>query len=238
MLIAATELLRASPRPRPAEVMDGLGGVLCRCTGYRKIVAAVLDAAGDAPQPLATPPAGAAVGARLAKLDGVPKLTGAERYGADAVPADALWLRIVRSPHDSAKVVLGDLGAVAAARPGVGRILTAADVPYNRVGIYPDVRDQPVLAEGVVRYRGDPVVALVGTREAVTALHDEDLPIRYEPLPPVLGLDEAPRAGCPPGPRRDRGQQADRGRGRARRCPSGAGRLRGDGARAFRDRLR
>ena len=69
--------------------MDGLGGVLCRCTGYRKIVAAVLDAAGDAPQPLSTPPPGAAVGARLAKLDGVPKLTGAERYGADAVPADA-----------------------------------------------------------------------------------------------------------------------------------------------------
>ena len=197
MLIAATELLRASPRPRPAEVMDGLGGVLCRCTGYRKIVAAVLDAAGDAPQPLRTPPAGTAVGARLAKLDGVPKLTGAERYGADAAPADALWLRIVRSPHASARVVLGDLAALAVARPGLERVLTAADVPYNRVGIYPDLRDQPVLAEGVVRYRGDPVVALVGTREAVVAVRDEELPIRYEPLSPVHGLDEARTPGAP-----------------------------------------
>ncbi len=197
MLIAATELLRASPRPRPAEVMDGLGGVLCRCTGYRKIVAAVLDAAGDGPLPLAAPPAGAAVGARMPKPDGMPKLTGAERYGADTVPADALWLRIVRSPHDSARVTLGDLEAVAAARPGVERVLTAADVPYNRVGIYPDLRDQPVLAEGVVRYRGDPVAALVGTRQAVTAVRDEDLPIRYEPLPPVRGLDEARTPGAP-----------------------------------------
>ena len=197
MLIAATELLRASPRPSPAEVMDGLGGVLCRCTGYRKIVSAVLDAAGDAPQPLSTPPAGAAVGARLAKLDGVPKLTGAERYGADAVPQDALWLRIVRSPHDSARVVLGDLAAAADARPGVERVLTAADVPSNRVGIYPDFRDQPVLAEGIVRYRGDPVVALVGTREAVTAVRDEDLPVHYEPLPPVYGLDEARAQAAP-----------------------------------------
>ena len=196
MLIAATELLRASPRPRPAEVMDGLGGVLCRCTGYRKIVAAVLDAAGDAPLPLEAPPAGAAVGARLAKLDGKPKLTGAERYGADAVPADALWLRIVRSPHDSASVVLGDLEAVAA-RPGLERIFTAADVPSNRFGIYPDLHDQPVLAEGVVRYRGDAVVALLGTRAAVTAVRDEDLPIRYEPLPPVRGLDEARAPGAP-----------------------------------------
>ncbi len=197
MLIAATELLRASPRPRPAEVMDGLGGVLCRCTGYRKIVAAVLDAAGDAPLPLEAPPAGAAVGARLAKLDGKPKLTGAERYGADAVPADALWLRIVRSPHDSASVALGDLEAVVAARPGLERILTAADVPFNRFGIYPDLHDQPVLAEGVVRYRGDSVVALLGTRAAVTAVRDEDLPIRYEPLPPVRGLDEARAPGAP-----------------------------------------
>ena len=197
MLIAATELLRASPRPHPAEVMDGLGGVLCRCTGYRKIVAAVLDAAGDAPLPLETPPAGAAVGARLAKLDGKPKLTGAERYGADAVPPDALWLRIVRSPHDSASVVLGDLEAVVAARPGLERILTAADVPFNRFGIYPDLHDQPVLADGVVRYRGDSVVALLGTRAAVTAVRDEDLPIRYEPLPPVRGLDEARAPGAP-----------------------------------------
>ena len=197
MLVAATELLRASPRPGAAEVMDGLGGVLCRCTGYRKIVAAVLDAAGDAPQPLGTPPSGAAVGARLAKLDGVPKLTGAERYGADAVPADALWLRIVRSPHDSARVVIGSLEESATDWPGMERVLTANDVPSNRVGIYPDLRDQPVLAEGVVRYRGDPVVALVGTREAVVAVRDDDLPIRYEPLPAVHGAGEAGTPNAP-----------------------------------------
>ena len=197
MLVAATELLRAPPRPGAAEVMDGLGGVLCRCTGYRKIVAAVLDAAGDAPQPLGTPPPGAAVGARLAKLDGVPKLTGAERYGADAVPADALWLRIVRSPHASARVVIGSLEESATDWPGMERGLTANDVPSNRVGIYPDLRDQPVLAEGMVRYRGDPVVALIGTREAVVSMRDDDLPIRYEPLPAVHGAGEAGAPNAP-----------------------------------------
>ena len=197
MLIAATEVLRASPRPSATEVMDRLGGVLCRCTGYRKIVAAVLDAAGDAPQPLTTPPPGAAVGIRLARLDGVPRLTGAEHYGADAVPQEALWLRVVRSPHDSARVVIGDLEAAPARWPGVARVLTAADVPSNRVGIYPDLRDQPVLTEGIVRYRGDPVVALVGTREAVVAVRDEDLPIRYEPLPTVHGLGEAQAPDAP-----------------------------------------
>jgi aerobic-type carbon monoxide dehydrogenase small subunit (CoxS/CutS family) len=44
-LLAATALLERNPRPDEAEVMDALGGVLSRCTGYRKIVQAVLAVA-------------------------------------------------------------------------------------------------------------------------------------------------------------------------------------------------
>ena len=43
------------------------------------------------------------VGASTAKVDGPAKLTGTERYGADAIPADALYLRVIRSPHASAR---------------------------------------------------------------------------------------------------------------------------------------
>src|SRR5579885_2471742 len=49
MLMAASDLLSRNPRPDEAAVLDALGGVLCRCTGYRKIVDAVLDLAGDVP---------------------------------------------------------------------------------------------------------------------------------------------------------------------------------------------
>ena len=44
LLVAATALLEKKPSPTEAEVQDALGGVLCRCTGYRKIIAAVMDA--------------------------------------------------------------------------------------------------------------------------------------------------------------------------------------------------
>ncbi|RVD34727.1 (2Fe-2S)-binding protein, partial [Mesorhizobium sp. M8A.F.Ca.ET.023.02.2.1] len=44
LLVAATALLDTKPRPTETEVQDALGGILCRCTGYRKIIAAVMDA--------------------------------------------------------------------------------------------------------------------------------------------------------------------------------------------------
>ncbi|MFZ2649753.1 MAG: (2Fe-2S)-binding protein, partial [Burkholderiaceae bacterium] len=44
MLMSAEALLRRKPQPSEADVLDALSGVLCRCTGYRKIVEAVLAA--------------------------------------------------------------------------------------------------------------------------------------------------------------------------------------------------
>src|SRR6201988_741018 len=45
MLVSATALLEKNSSPSESDVMDAIGGVLCRCTGYRKILAAILDAA-------------------------------------------------------------------------------------------------------------------------------------------------------------------------------------------------
>jgi aldehyde oxidoreductase len=192
MLMAATELLTATPRPTRAEVEDALGGVLCRCTGYGKIIDAVLavSRAGEA----AVPAAGHAVGARLARVDGGAKVTGRDLFGADAIPADALWLRVVRSPYARARFTLGDLAPL---RQRLVAVLTAADVPFNGYGIYPDIKDQPVLADGEVRHRGEAVLALVGERDEVLGVRDEDVPITWLPERPVMGIDAAMAADAP-----------------------------------------
>ena len=190
MLMAASSLLRQNPKPDRQQVLDALGGVLCRCTGYLKIIEAVLAVANGITTP--SPTIARAVGTRLAKVDGRAKVTGSEVYGADSAPDGALWLRVVRSPHARARFALDDITPLYTRFPGLVKILCAADIPGNNgFGIYPHIKDQPVLAEYIVRYRGDAVLALVGDKKTVTELSDDLLPIRWQPEPPVLGLDAA-----------------------------------------------
>ncbi|MBL8675075.1 MAG: molybdopterin-dependent oxidoreductase [Rhodospirillales bacterium] len=195
MLMSAAELLRRNAAPTREETLDALGGTLCRCTGYGKIVEAVMAAAGGVAPVVAAPEVGAAVGAavgaRVARVDGAGRVDGTEAFGADAIPADALWLRVVRSPHARATFTLGGLDAFRRAHPAIVATLTARDVPFNGFGIYPTIKDQPVLADGIARYRGEAVLALVGPRDAVLAVRDADLPIMWTPETPVIGIDAA-----------------------------------------------
>ncbi len=189
MLMSAESLLRANAAPSEAEVDEALAGVLCRCTGYRKIVEAVLAVAAgdvvDAPEPKA----GHAVGCRVARLDAPAKVTGSERFAADALPARTAssppWLamRVIRSPHSHAAFAIGDLTPLRLRWPGIVDVLTAADVPNNAFAIFPELRDQPVLADGIARFRGEAVLALVGDEAALAALPESDVPIRWTPLP-------------------------------------------------------
>lgn len=203
MLMAADDLLARTAQPSTADIHDGLGGVLCRCTGYRTIVEAVADVAagrrraGAGHAEAREAAGGSSVGSRLPKVDGIARVDGSAAYGADQPPGEYLVVRAVRSPHARARFTIGDLGPFLARHPGVVRVLTAADVPgQNRYGIYPEGKDQPALAEHVVRHRGEAVLALVGDAAAVEAIADADLPIAWEPLPPLASMDEATAPGA------------------------------------------
>src|SRR2546429_911741 len=191
MLIAATALLEKNRAPTENEVMDAIGGVLCRCTGYRKIITAVLDVEGGG-SVRATPDAGQAVGNRLVRLDGQGKVTGVEVYGADEIPDGALMIRVVRCPFHRARFRFGDLNGCVAENPGVSAVLTAKDVPgENRYGVISKFADQPVFAELEAHFRGEAVAAVVGTAEVVERLDLSSFPGFWGELAPRMTLDDA-----------------------------------------------
>jgi len=196
MLVSAASLLEKNRNPDEAEIADALGGVLCRCTGYRKIIDAVRF--GAARLDADPPSAGRAVGARIARLDGVPKVEGRELYGADDIPPDALFVRAIRSPHHRAEFHFGDLSGYLAAHPRVFKILTAADIPgRNLFGVIPPFADQPVFAVNEARFKGEAVAAIVGERQMVEDIDLAQFPITWTPREPSLSIEASLRSDAP-----------------------------------------
>ncbi|MEO8470137.1 MAG: molybdopterin cofactor-binding domain-containing protein [Chloroflexota bacterium] len=206
MLMAAEEVLEGLDAATEAQIADAIGGVLCRCTGYRKVVEAIAQATTQrAAQAAASVRAsasvvasGPAVGARLAKVDGIERVAGSAIYGADQPPAEFLVLRSVRSPHARARFRIGDLEPLRRRFAGLAMVLTAADIlGQNRYGIYATGKDQPALADGEVRHRGEAVLALVGDAATIEGIADADVPIEWEPLPIIGDMHAATAAGAP-----------------------------------------
>ncbi|MBZ9681077.1 MULTISPECIES: molybdopterin-dependent oxidoreductase [unclassified Mesorhizobium] len=198
LLVAASALLDTKPRPTETEVQDALGGILCRCTGYRKIITAVMEASLQAASlDFRLPRSGQAIGASPVRLDGVPKVTGAEKFGGDSFPAEALAVLVIRSPHHHAGFAFGDIDGWASSHSGITGVFTAADIPgKNCFGVIGPFADQPALAEGFARLRGEAVALVAGEREAILDLDLSDFPVRWTELPHVLQPGDAQAEGA------------------------------------------
>ena len=195
MMMAATALLRGTPSPDRGQVEDAIGGVLCRCTGYAKIVDAIMDTggvAGEAP----SPDTGAAVGAAVRRLDGHAKVNATEAFGADSWPQDALLVRAIRSPHFLADFSFGDLAGWQQGRPFITAIVTAADIRgVNAFGVIPPFADQPALAGATARFRGEAVALVIGAAEQLAAADLSDFPVAWQERDPALTVEAARRPG-------------------------------------------
>ncbi len=190
MMVAATALLRDTPDPSENEVKDALGGVLCRCTGYRKIIDAVMGRPGMAQD-------AGDIGQSARRLDGARKVTGVEIFGDDVAAPGTLRVRVVRSPFSHATFTFGDLEGFAARTEGIAAVLIAADIPgRNRFGVLPGFEDQPVFAEARTRFRGEAVAAMAGTEEALIRLADADFPVTWHEEAAIATLHDARAPGA------------------------------------------
>lgn len=194
MMVSAVSLLSKNPTPNADDVANALAGVLCRCTGYRKIIDAVV-AVGTKTLP---DDAQGHTGTGIRRLDGLQKVNGTEKFGDDVAPSDTLVIRVIRSPFHRAKFHFGDLETWTKENPGIETILTCADVKgENCFGVIPPFADQPVFAESEARFRGEAVAAVVGLARSIENFDESSFPVVWEERPSSMSVFEAMRTDAP-----------------------------------------
>jgi len=132
----------------------------------------------------------------VTRPDGPAKVRGEFTFSSDLVAPGMLYGKTLRSPHAHALIRSIDTTA-AAGMPGVRAILTAADLPGERLYSLHDPPDQPVLV-GVgeeVTFRGEQVAVVAADHPEQARLAAEAIVVDYQELPPVTDPVEALRRG-------------------------------------------
>ena len=145
------------------------------------------------------------LGTRPIRHDGLEKVTGQARYGADINLPGMLYAKILRSPHAHAHIKSIDTSR-ALALPGVKAVATSADLPQlsgrpvdvgEGASLNPRFLSNNILAAEKALYKGHAVAAVAAenshiAEEALALIH-----VDYEPLPPVLDGKKAMEPGAP-----------------------------------------
>ena len=129
------------------------------------------------------------IGKPLRKVDALAKTTGDTRYADDLELSRMLYGKLLRSPLPHARI-RGIKTDRAAKLKGVYAVITGTDLP-ERFGIMPSTQDEEALAGEKVRHVGDPVAAVAASSEAVAEESLKLIEVDYEPLKPILSIEEA-----------------------------------------------
>src|SRR3989441_346382 len=144
------------------------------------------------------------VGTRTIRPDGVDKVTGRARFGADFNLPGQLIGRVLRSPHPHARIISIDTSR-AEALPGVKAVITRDDfadqpsefIPAGEMMMnYKDVV-RNVMAREKALYEGHAVAAVAATSVAIARRALKLIDVKYEVLPHVIDVVEAMRPDAP-----------------------------------------
>lgn len=127
------------------------------------------------------------IGASIPRKDGRMKVIGRAKYGADINLYGQLHAAICHStcPHGWIKSIHTEK---AKAFPGVRAVIVGRDFPtcYGQF-----IADQPIIAIDKVRYRGEPVAAVVADTERIAREAVRLVEVEYDPLPVIDTMEDA-----------------------------------------------
>lgn len=198
MVMSAKSLLDVTPDPTGEDIRKAIRGNICRCTGYVKIVDAILLAAKMFRERLPVPPvpASAGVGEHFHRVDTREKVIGTGQYVDDVTVPGMIYAKALRTKYPRARIEKISIDK-ARAHPDCVEILTASDVPVNKTGHIKKDWDVLIAEGDITRYIGD-AVALAATYHEETL--DEVLSlieVEYKELRAVTSPSEALAEGAP-----------------------------------------
>ncbi|MFI5150008.1 MAG: molybdopterin-dependent oxidoreductase [Bacteroidia bacterium] len=195
MVMTALEFLASNPSTTTVEVKEALSGNLCRCTGYKKIIDAVVayveelsgKTKGTGPEP--GPHKKHAVGVGTPYIEAEKKSRGAADYADDIKTKNALHCKFVRSTHPHAHIESIDTTR-ALDLEGVLYVMTGAELPI-KFGVLPISQDETAMAIGKTRYAGEIVAAVAAETEAIAAAACKLIRVAYKPIQSFVTIDES-----------------------------------------------
>ena len=201
MVMAGKALLDKNPDPSEEEIRTAIRGNICRCTGYRKIIDGIRLTAsilrGETKiDPEAEKGDDFGVGRRAFRIDVRKKVLGYGKYPDDIEMEGMLHLSAVRSKYARARVLSIDASA-ALALPGVAGVLTAEDVPNNKVGHLQQDWDVMIAVGGVTRCVGDAICLVAAETEEILEKAKKLVKVEYEVLEPVTTIARAMAPDAP-----------------------------------------
>ena len=143
------------------------------------------------------------IGSRPVRPDGVDKVTGRARFGADLILPNMIHAKVLRSPHAHARIKGIDASA-ALAMPGVHAVITGADFPDveggevggEGGGSMGDVAKN-IMARDKVLYHGHAVAAVAAASPQLANEALDAIQVDYEVLTPVMDVLQAMQDGAP-----------------------------------------
>jgi len=209
-IVSAKALLDANPKPSRQDVRDWFQKHknACRCTGYKPLVDAVMDAAkvlrGEMTEDelaFKMPADNRIWGSKYPRPSAVAKVTGTTDFGADVglkMPAGTLRLALVQAKTSHANILSIDTSA-AEKMPGVFKVITHKDVKgKNRItGLitFPtnkgDGWDRPILCDKKVFQFGDAIAIVAADTEANARAAADKVKVELEELPAYMSAPAA-----------------------------------------------
>jgi len=127
------------------------------------------------------------IGKPVTRVDATEKVTGQIVYGYDLVLPNMLYGKTLFSPKAHARIKRID-ASKAKGIPGVVAVVTGEDAPWTHGE---SIKDKPFLAQGVVRYIGEPVAAVAAEDEDTAQAAIKLIEVDYEDLPVYTDPEEA-----------------------------------------------